>query len=79
MVSVLVLQGRLDIAEVTLFDSSSSGVAHHPDSYACVHCRLPELALLEEVWSLRLGSHDYRQHRMPSSSMCVPSTSGTVG
>ena len=48
-------------------ESCSSGWAHHPDSFAYVHCRLSKLALLEEALSLCLESHAHRQHR------CFPS------
>ena len=44
---MLLLQAGPEFAEVTPFTSSSSGLAHHPDNSACVHCPPPELALLE--------------------------------
>ena len=46
--------GRLELAEVIPFESSSSGLVHRPDSFACVHCRPPELGLHEGAPSLRL-------------------------
>ena len=50
-VGVVRLQGRLEFA----------AMAHHPDNFACVHCRPPELALLEELGDPRAR----RQHHEP--------------
>ena len=77
-VTALLLQVRLGFVEVTSFESSSSGLAHNPDNFAGVHCRPPELALLEEAGRHRPGQTCSSSASLRLSSTCAPSTSDTT-
>ena len=77
-VTALLLRARLGFVEVTSFESCSSGSAHPPDNFAGVHCRPPELALLEEAGKLRPGQTCSSSASLQLSSTCAPSTSDTT-
>ena len=50
-------------AEGTTFESSSSsGIARHPDNFACAQFRLREIALPMDVQKLRAGPHAGHPH-----------------
>ena len=66
------------VVEMTSFESSSSVLAHNPDNFAGVHCRPPELALLEEAGRLRPGQTCSSSASLRLSSTCAPSTSDTT-
>ena len=74
-VTVLLLQARLKFAEVTFFDRSSSGLAHHPDNVAGAHCRPRQFQLLFFFWDWLPSFKSKYSRCSPLNSEVFPTTS----